>query len=169
MPRKRSDSPVAPVHVLEARPIPPGLEPRQARALELLLGGLGMADCAKACGVTLPVMFEWRYSLPFQEEYSKRVADMRSYVHATVVGRAVQYVDWLHEIAGDSDHRDRLKALAYLMDYAREQQSVYTSAAEWQAAREHARKSAYAELWTLPDAEIVDTVRKLKSLPSGDK
>lgn len=128
-----------------------------------------MRQVATKLGVTLPVLFEWRYSLAFAEEYSKRVADMRAFTHSTVVGRAMQYVEALHQIATDPDHRDCTKAAQYLLDYAREQQSVYTSAAEWQAAREHARKSAYAELWVLPDAEIVATVRELKSLPSGDK
>ena len=169
MPRKRPVTPSTPSVQPEARPLPAGLEPRQLVALEALLRGSDMKGAATAAGVTLPLMFEWRYSLPFAEELSKRIADLRAYTHTRVVGRAEWYIQRMEEIAGDPTHRDQMKALAYLTDFAREQPSMYTSAAEWNAAREHARKSAYAELWVLPDAEIVATVRELKALPSGAK
>lgn len=156
---------VAVFKLLEQRPLPAGLEPRQLKAIELLLQGKDMKATATACGVTLPVMFEWRYSLPFAEEMAKRISDLQAITHAQCVAHAPKVLGRILAIAEDPEHKDQLKAATWIMDRAKELPNVYTTQAEWNAAREHARKSAYAELWRLPDSEIVATVRELKSLP----
>jgi hypothetical protein len=147
----------------------PGLSPQQSKAVELILQGKPLTEVAKACGMTLPELYDARYSLPFAEHMARRQADLAAYTSAMYLGAAREVLDIVLDIARTSDNdATRLKACAMLNERAFAERSTYTTTAEWAAAREQVTKSVMGSLWKLSDSEIVDTVRNLKALPKGD-
>jgi len=145
------------------------LSPQQLRAVELILQGQALPAVAAAVGVTLPILYEWRYSLPWAEEMAKRQSDLRYLTQAMYLGSSRRVYELILEIAENGERdSDRLKACQMLNDMAFTETSVYTTQAEWNAARENATKSVLGSLWTLSDADIIDRVRNLKLLPKGE-
>ena len=116
------------------------MQPKQQRALELILAGHSVTDIAAQVGVRRETVWRWRNDPSFASEVSVRQAQRRQSIHDELDAGVIESVRMLRGLVAytDAPPGARVRAATALMDRAVEVRHKAEHAQ--QQATEHAHK-----------------------------
>ena len=96
------------------------MQPKQQRALELILAGHSVTDIAAQVGVRRETVWRWRNDPSFASEVSVRQAQRRQSIHDELDAGVIESVRMLRGLVADTDAPPgaRVRAATALMDRA---------------------------------------------------
>ena len=96
------------------------MQPKQQRALELILAGHSVTDIAAQVGVRRETVWRWRNDPSFASEVSVRQAQRRQSIHDELDAGVIESVRMLRGLVADTDAPPgaRVRAATVLMDRA---------------------------------------------------
>ena len=96
------------------------MQPKQQRALELILAGHSVTDIASQVGVRRETVWRWRNDPSFASEVSVRQAQRRQSIHDELDAGVIESVRMLRGLVADTDAPPgaRVRAARALMDRA---------------------------------------------------
>jgi transposase-like protein len=96
------------------------MQPKQQRALELILAGHSVTDIAAQVGVRRETVWRWRNDPSFASEVSVRQAQRRQAIHDELDAGVIESVRMLRGLVADTDAPPgaRVRAATALMDRA---------------------------------------------------
>ena len=96
------------------------MQPKQQRALELILAGHSVTDIAAQVGVRRETVWRWRNDPSFAGEVSVRQAQRRQSIHDELDAGVIESVRMLRGLVADTDAPPgaRVRAATALMDRA---------------------------------------------------
>ena len=96
------------------------MQPKQQRALELILAGHSVTDIAAQVGVRRETVWRWRNDPSFASEISVRQAQRRQSIHDELDAGVIESVRMLRGLVADTDAPPgaRVRAATALMDRA---------------------------------------------------
>ena len=96
------------------------MQPKQQRALELILAGHSVTDIASQVGVRRETVWRWRNDPSFASEVSVRQGQRRQAIHDELDAGVIESVRMLRGLVADTDAPPgaRVRAATALMDRA---------------------------------------------------
>ena len=96
------------------------MQPKQQRALELILAGHSVTDIAAQVGVRRETVWRWRNDPSFASQVSVRQAQRRQSIHDELDAGVIESVRMLRGLVADTDAPPgaRVRAATALMDRA---------------------------------------------------
>ena len=96
------------------------MQPKQQRALELILAGHSVTDIASQVGVRRETVWRWRQDPSFASEVSVRQGQRRQAIHDELDAGVIESVRMLRGLVADTDAPPgaRVRAATALMDRA---------------------------------------------------
>ena len=96
------------------------MQPKQQRALDLILAGHSVTDIASQVGVRRETVWRWRNDPSFASEVSVRQAQRRQSIHDELDAGVIESVRMLRGLVADTDAPPgaRVRAATALMDRA---------------------------------------------------
>ena len=94
------------------------MQPKQQRALDLILAGHSVTDIASQVGVRRETVWRWRNDPSFASEVSIRQAQRRQSIHDELDAGVIESVRMMRGLVADTDTPpgDRVRAATALMD-----------------------------------------------------
>jgi hypothetical protein len=79
------------------------MQPKQQRALELILAGHSVTDIAAQVGVRRETVWRWRQDRSFASEVSRRQAERRQAIHDELDAGVIESVRMMRRLVADTD------------------------------------------------------------------